>query len=355
MSILVDLNTDTDGGTLVGGTLGTREALALRVAELSAVCKQQRDELDEQRSVLDMSRKQLRSHEEIIRNQEARLIERDAQLQAALAEIRALKRQHVTDAEALRHAHEELSPRRRGGSPTTRSPRAPQSPSKAASSSAPSSKELRKQLQQTLADKVVLVRALHQLTAEMAQARADVRKHAESAERSLTTAWRLGQLGQLGLQMLEMGEEGAPPFVGTSGGGGGGGNEPAFIDDSASVTASETASSVGGKAPPPSADQLSAVADQLRGLQRKWEHLVDSGQHMPIQHPALPPHLSLPPHVPPIPPPPPQSWTPNFSSSSSPTAGHKLSPKLVSPARMDVAGLVAGRSSEQSAYPSEDD
>ena len=31
--------------------------------------------------------------------------------------------------------------------------------------------------------------------------------HAEASERSLSTAWRLGQLGQLGLQLLEMGED----------------------------------------------------------------------------------------------------------------------------------------------------
>ena len=85
--------------------LGTREALTLRVAELSTVCKQQRDEIEEQRSVLEMSRKQLRNHEEIIRIMEAQLIERDAQLASATAEIRALKRQHNMDAETIRHVH----------------------------------------------------------------------------------------------------------------------------------------------------------------------------------------------------------------------------------------------------------
>lgn len=50
---------------------------------------------------------------------------------------------------------------------------------------------------------VVLVRALHQLTAEMAKARAEARQYAAVSERSLSTAWRLGQLGQLGLALLE--------------------------------------------------------------------------------------------------------------------------------------------------------
>ena len=45
-------------------------------------------------------------------------------------------------------------------------------------------------------------RALHQLTAEMAKARAEARQYAAVSERSLSTAWRLGQLGQLGLALL---------------------------------------------------------------------------------------------------------------------------------------------------------
>ena len=56
---------------------------------------------------------------------------------------------------------------------------------------------------------VVLVRALHQLTAEMAEARAEARQYAAVSERSLSTAWRLGQLGQLGLALLESGDGGA--------------------------------------------------------------------------------------------------------------------------------------------------
>ena len=54
-----------------------------------------------------------------------------------------------------------------------------------------------------MAWQVVLVRALHQLTAEMAQARAEARQYAAVSERSLSTAWRLGQLGQLGLALLD--------------------------------------------------------------------------------------------------------------------------------------------------------
>jgi hypothetical protein len=50
---------------------------------------------------------------------------------------------------------------------------------------------------------MVLVRALHQLTGEMAQARAEARQYAAASERSLSTAWRLGQLGQLGLALLD--------------------------------------------------------------------------------------------------------------------------------------------------------
>jgi hypothetical protein len=83
----------------------TAEALALRVAELSSVLKQQRDELEEQRLMLEHNRKIVRDNEEIIRMQEAQLLERDAQLQAHNAEIRALRRQHAMDAEELRTAH----------------------------------------------------------------------------------------------------------------------------------------------------------------------------------------------------------------------------------------------------------
>ena len=137
--------------------------------------------------------------------QEGQLIERDAQIQAQNADIRALRRQHAMDAEGLRTAHGEMAPKARpAGSPTSRAPRAPQtSPSKGT----PVHASLRKQLQQALHDKVVLVRALHQMTSEMAQARAEARQHKAASERSMATAWRLGQLGQLGLALLEMGEE----------------------------------------------------------------------------------------------------------------------------------------------------
>ncbi len=301
--------------------LGTREALALRVAELSTVCKQQRDEIEEQRSVLEMSRKQLRDHEEIIRMQEAQLIERDAQLQAQNAEIRALKRQHAMDAEAIRHVHGELEPRRKnGGSPTTRAPRTPQSPTRLHKGSSSNIEEkieppLRKQLQQAIADKVVLVRALHQLTAEMAQARAEVRKHAAASERSLSTAWRLGQLGQLGLQLLEMGEEGEAA-------------DALSLDDGAG-SESGTASSVGGPPPP---------AHLQRKLERIVDQRIDEALHHAPRHPtphhASPHHPAVQPYAPPphLPPPPPR-WT------SPPTARAPA-------ARMDIAGLVAGRESE---------
>ena len=58
---------------------------------------------------------------------------------------------------------------------------------------------------------MVLVRALHQLTAEMAEARAEARQYAAVSERSLSTAWRLGQLGQLGLALLEGGDADEEP------------------------------------------------------------------------------------------------------------------------------------------------
>ena len=89
----------------------TADALALRVAELSSVLKQQRDEIEEQKSLLEHNRKMLRDHEDIIRMQEAKLIERDAQLQSQNAEIRALRRQHNMDAEALRAAQQQIQGR----------------------------------------------------------------------------------------------------------------------------------------------------------------------------------------------------------------------------------------------------
>ena len=42
----------------------------------------------------------------------------------------------------------------------------------------------------------------------MAEARAEARQYAAVSERSLSTAWRLGQLGQLGLALLEVGDGG---------------------------------------------------------------------------------------------------------------------------------------------------
>ena len=41
----------------------------------------------------------------------------------------------------------------------------------------------------------------------MAQARAEAKQYAAVSERSLSTAWRMGQLGQLGLALLEVGDE----------------------------------------------------------------------------------------------------------------------------------------------------
>ena len=46
------------------------EALALRVAELSTVLKQQRAELDEKNALLEHHRKIVKDHEEVIRTQE---------------------------------------------------------------------------------------------------------------------------------------------------------------------------------------------------------------------------------------------------------------------------------------------
>ena len=86
----------------------TAEALALRVAELSTVLKQQRDQIEEQKAVLDQNRSKVKEQQEVIRLQEAQLLERDAQLQAQNAEIRALRRQHALDAEGLRSAHSQL-------------------------------------------------------------------------------------------------------------------------------------------------------------------------------------------------------------------------------------------------------
>lgn len=154
----------------------TAEALALRVAELSSVLKQQRDEIDEKDSLLEHNRKLVRDHEEIIRMQEAQLLERDAQLQSQNAEIRALRRQHTMDAEALRAAQQQLQGRLRpSGSMglsqrrTTRGGPSAASPSRAseAEASAPpplspgspvkrptTPNSTRKQLQQAIADKV---------------------------------------------------------------------------------------------------------------------------------------------------------------------------------------------------------
>ena len=229
------------------------EALSLRVAELSSLLKAQRDEIEEQKSLLEHNRKITRDHEEIIRMQEAQLLERDAQIQAQNAEIRALRRQHAQDAEALRSAYTQMQGRiRPSGSMGT--PRAVQqerqrvisrtnsptgSPSKKGEPTTP--KSTKRQLQQALADKVH-GRSSHSCAARRSALRcatplfspwltrkfgwshpANCRlcscgrsisllprwrrpapRHAvrRVSERSLSTAWRLGQLGQLGLASL---------------------------------------------------------------------------------------------------------------------------------------------------------
>ena len=221
------------GGRDDGGEVATADAMALRVTELSSVLKQQRDEIEEQKAILEHNRKMLADHENIIRMQESQLIERDAQLQSQNAEIRALRRQHTMDAEALRAAQQQIQGRirpsgsmgvpkaiqqqQRGRSQERSGPMSPARQSDAGSTaavpspSASPSKDviapLRKQLQQAIADKVVLVRALHKLTGEMAEARAEAKKFQAMSERSLSTAWRLGQLGQLGLALLETGDD----------------------------------------------------------------------------------------------------------------------------------------------------
>lgn len=159
-------------------------ALALRVAELQAVLKSQRQQLDEQKTIMEHNRTTLLESQELLRSQESQLLERDAQLQAQNAEIRALRRQHTLDAEALREAHMQLESRRRpsgamgklkggarsgSGAPTSPGPTG--SPLKLKAATSPTSNATMKQLQQALADKLVLVRALHQLTSEMATAR----------------------------------------------------------------------------------------------------------------------------------------------------------------------------------------
>ena len=203
------------------------QALALRIAELSSVLKQQRAEIDEKNELLEHNRKIVKDHEEVIRMQEGQLLERDAQMQAQNAEIRALRRQHAQDAEALRVAYLQLQGKvrpsgsmgrpkmvqeeekrildggRSGRSPGAGELAAPSTPpSRHGPPRSPPGGSVRRQLQQALRDKMVLVRALHQLTGEMAQARAEAKAYAQSSERSLSTAWRLGQLGQLGLALL---------------------------------------------------------------------------------------------------------------------------------------------------------
>ena len=60
----------------------------------------------------------------------------------------------------------------------------------------------RQQLQQALADKAVLVAQLHRMVSEVAHARADAKQNADSSERSLAAALRLGELGQAGMALV---------------------------------------------------------------------------------------------------------------------------------------------------------
>ena len=259
--------------------------MAQRVTELSHLLKITRDELEEHKSLLERKSTTVTELQDIVSAQESTIIEQTAQLQAQNAEIRALRRQHTLDAEELRATHTQG---KRCGCSTTLSLPSPADagPAQAVESAlSPSRRQLgspnrplRQQLKQTINDKLVLVRALHQLTSEHAQAtqrrptqsdvaaqarrpspppepaararrpsplmpaplsrvreldhalragrfacapvcvvqlRAELSHVQVASQRSLETAWRMGQLGQLGLALLEMGdEEGAAGALG---------------------------------------------------------------------------------------------------------------------------------------------
>ena len=151
--------------------------MAQRVTELSHLLKITRDELEEHKSLLERKSTTVTELQDIVSAQESTIIEQTAQLQAQNAEIRALRRQHTLDAEELRATHTQG---KRCGCSTTLSLPSPADagPAQAVESAlSPSRRQLgspnrplRQQLKQTINDKLVLVRALHQLTSEHAQA-----------------------------------------------------------------------------------------------------------------------------------------------------------------------------------------
>ena len=140
--------------------------LALRCTEHLQVQKVQADQIEENKLTILHLRSQLADNAQIIRNQEAELLERAAQLQAQTSAIRALRRQHAQDADALRAAHEQIQSRfRRASHSPANALRSPAGhgatcsvPSATSSSPPRKSPTERRELQQALQDKLVLVR-----------------------------------------------------------------------------------------------------------------------------------------------------------------------------------------------------
>ena len=178
---------------------------------LHATVERQRQELASQQELMRRQRATLSEQNAKIHSMEVTVLEQQAQLQAQAAELRALRYRHARDREAFNAANGNSdSPGRLRRSPVGHT-------SPARSSSLPRSQRppsTRRQLQQALADKAVLVTALHKMCSDVARARADAHTQAEVSSRTLAAAWRLGELGQAGIALLDEIGVGATPTAG---------------------------------------------------------------------------------------------------------------------------------------------
>lgn len=158
-------------------------------AELHQLVEQQRQELERQRKLIKEQKSDIAKLTARNEDQQHTISQQAAQIEVQADELRSVRRFCLSPPGLPRP-----SPKDRSKSPACFvRPTSQNSPATNAS--------LILQLEQTRADKAVLVRQLQLLVKMVAHARSEADRHEDVAQRTLEAAWRLGQLGQAGIAL----------------------------------------------------------------------------------------------------------------------------------------------------------
>lgn len=176
-------------------------------AALQALVEQQRCELQNKEELIQELRLTIEDLVSKTSLQESTIKQQRAQLEVHLSALRVLQ---------PRQKGNQLSAKEKAGI-EARNPShllaVEISPPKGSANSQTTSTSLKEQLHQALADKAVLVSQLQRLVHDVASARADAQEHAEVSQRTLSIAWRIGELGHASLELMnDIGDLEDAPF-----------------------------------------------------------------------------------------------------------------------------------------------